>query len=85
MIISVKQVPTSTLVSNTDYGWADNDSWHLGFVCTHENAIIEPPCCNGTDCICGGIANVRCDCEEEGFVLAEKDIEIILEQRLAQN
>jgi hypothetical protein len=78
MRIPVKYDPSIVLEADEEYGWADKDSFHLGFVCTHENAVVEPPCCNGTDCSCGGLSSISCECEELGFGLSNEDVERIL-------
>lgn len=80
MHIDVRHIPTSPFVADPEYAWDDwnDNSHHLGLVCTHENAEIEPPCCNGNDCACGGVSSVSCDCEEYGFGLSNEDIERIL-------
>lgn len=54
--------------------------------CTHENAVIVPPCCTTPEpdtgmiaCGCGGMSTVECpDCDEE---IDEDTIQAILEGR----
>lgn len=51
--------------------------------CPHDNLVIEPPCCLGTDCDCHGQYFIYCpDCENTE--LTEKEIEDRLESSLDQ-
>ena len=48
------------------------------FKCQHKNVIVEPPCCNGADCGCQGLAEIFCpDCNS--YDLSDDDIEYILQ------
>lgn len=65
MNVPVEVVRTSAFVLSDD-----NE-----FVCLHEFADVEAPCCNGSDCACHGLYAVKCD---DCKILSEKDIDKIL-------
>jgi len=45
------------------------------FICAHDRAVINPPCCNGVDCNCDGIYRVICKCNKE---IEGEEMELIL-------
>lgn len=48
------------------------------FVCLHERAEVEPPCCSGRDCGCYGLYSVYCpDCDYMN--MPERDVEALIE------
>jgi hypothetical protein len=79
MQIAIKYEGT-TLANDPDYDEWGNDGVRLILRCQHDNLVIEPPCCNGTDCDCRGQYTLYCpDCEN---TLTEKEIEDRLESSL---
>lgn len=63
MQIAIKHEGTM-LANDPDYDEWGNDGVRLILRCQHDNLVIEPPCCTGTDCDCQGRHTLYCpDCE----------------------
>jgi hypothetical protein len=77
MRISIRDVSTSTLETDEDSPYyTSDDVLHVEFTCSHDRAVVEPPCCNGMDCGCNGLRMVICDCGD----LSPRDAEEILDR-----
>ncbi len=48
----------------------------LQYECQHINAYLEGECCNGEDCLCGGMQVVICDNESCTGISESQEIDL---------
>ena len=71
-----ERILMKVVVIDTGYSVELNEDGE--FKCLHKNTVVNPPCCNGSDCGCGGVYDVYCeDCDNED--LEDYEADLILE------